>query len=347
MADGTAGYAVLVNANAKRGGRRVAVQIAGALPGASVRLTRSRDEIRSWLRLLRKTAWPRRCILSAGGDGTAVGLLTALREVMEPGEPFPLVGVLPLGTGNGWAHALGAPKLDRCLRELRRAEGPLPARHHGLFDVTSDGDSLPHLAHFAGSGWDAMVLDDYRQQLAASKGPATWFTKTIYGYVAAGLLRTVPRVMVQGNPSVKVESLEGDAYLLEPSGRLLKVHAPSGAEATVLYEGPVGSAAVGTTPEFGYGFRAFPFGERWLGMMNVRIYVRTALGAVADAYALWRGKFPMGGMHDFFSRAVRLTFSRPVPLQIGGDAMGTVTRIEYRMEPRTAPMLDWRGVLGV
>lgn len=103
------GLAILVNANAKRGGRRVAVQIARALPGARVRLTKSEREIDAWLRLLP----PMRAVLSAGGDGTAVALVNALARVTPPEEPLPTLGVLPLGTGNGWAHALGAPKLHR------------------------------------------------------------------------------------------------------------------------------------------------------------------------------------------------------------------------------------------
>ncbi len=47
-----AGLGVLVNANAKRGGRRVAVQIAQRLSGSKVRLTKTIEEIESWLRIL-------------------------------------------------------------------------------------------------------------------------------------------------------------------------------------------------------------------------------------------------------------------------------------------------------
>jgi hypothetical protein len=61
------GLHIVVNANAKRGGRRIAVQIARALPGASVRLTRSIQEVEGWLRTLLSTSKPR-CIMSAGAD---------------------------------------------------------------------------------------------------------------------------------------------------------------------------------------------------------------------------------------------------------------------------------------
>ena len=73
------GLHIVVNANAKRGGRRIAVQIARALPGASVRLTKSIQEVEGWLRTIRDP----RCILSAGGDGSAVALLNALDRALR------------------------------------------------------------------------------------------------------------------------------------------------------------------------------------------------------------------------------------------------------------------------
>ncbi|MGH7272756.1 MAG: diacylglycerol/lipid kinase family protein, partial [Polyangiaceae bacterium] len=198
-----AGLAVLVNANAKRGGRRVAVQIARSLPGASVRLTRSAQEIDAWLGML-MASQSLRGVLAAGGDGTAVALVNALaRLVPDAGraEPLPVMGVLPLGTGNGWAHALGAPKLHKCLKLLARPPQPLPTRRCSLIDIEGT------LAHFAGSGWDAMILDDYKRQLEASRGPGRRFSKSVYGYVSAALLRTTPRVALFGSPRVLIENL--------------------------------------------------------------------------------------------------------------------------------------------
>src|SRR5258708_24362457 len=81
------GLAILVNANAKRGGRRVAVQIARALPGASVRLTKSTREIEAWLRMLPDP----RAVLAAGGDGSAVALVNALARTTLDSEPFPAI----------------------------------------------------------------------------------------------------------------------------------------------------------------------------------------------------------------------------------------------------------------
>jgi diacylglycerol kinase family enzyme len=331
-----AGLAVLVNANAKRGGRRVAVQIAQALAGANVRLTSRIEQIEAWLPSLVDP----RCILSAGGDGSAIALVNALDHVYPAGTPLPVIGLLPLGTGNGWAHALGAPKLDRCLRILAAATeagGSLPTRRFSVFRVEG------RLAHFAGSGFDALILEDYKNQIAESKGPATIFSKSVYGYLTATLLRTAPKVTLHGVPNVIVENLGDDAYTMSADGKLLKVHGAR--RGTVLYDGPAGCASVGTSSEFGYGFKAFPFAERLPGYMNVRIYDRGAVKAVANIPNLWKGKHPLAGMHDWFAQSARMTFSRPVPLQIGGDAAGVRQTIEYEVSPRPLDILDWRRLL--
>src|SRR5580658_4171971 len=183
-----AGLAIIVNSNAKRGGRRVAAQIARALPGARVRLTKTIEELSAWLQALdgqgasaHSATWfapgAPTCILAAGGDGTAIALVNALNRVTPAGVPFRPIGVIPLGTGNAWAHASGAKKLSAAMRLLVDPPSPLPVRSYGLVDCEGT------LTHFAGSGWDAQILDDYKTQLAQSKGPAYRVNKTAYGYV--------------------------------------------------------------------------------------------------------------------------------------------------------------------
>ena len=324
------GLAVLVNANAKRGGRRVGVQIARALPGASVRLTKTTDEIASWLRALPEV----RAVLAAGGDGTAVALVNALARVTPPDREMPIMGVLPLGTGNAWAHALGAPKLHACLEVLAESRGPLPFRRYGLIDAEGT------LAHFAGSGWDAMILDDYTKQVAASRGPSRRLTKSVYGYVSATLFRTVPKVALFGNPRVTIENLGPEVFVPDAEGNpvLLEGAGPG----TVLYDAPAGITAVGTSTEFGYRFKAFPYAERLPGFISVRAYSRSALGAVASIPKLWRGEPGIDGMHDWFATHVRMTFSREVPVQVGGDAWGMRRTIEYRAAERDVRVVHWR-----
>lgn len=326
------GLFILVNANAKRGGRRIAVQIARALPGAAVRLTRNIQEVEGWLRTILATADAPRAILSAGGDGSAIALLTALDRVVPRGAPFPPIGVLPLGTGNAWAHALGARKLDACVRALARHRGPLPTRRYALLEC--DGA----LTFFGGCGWDAQVLDDYREQVAQS--PSSRIAKSVWGYVTAMITRTVPKTLLNGRPRVIVENLGDEVFVIDESRRLRRLE--DAGPGTILYEGPASCAGAATCPEFGYGFRAYPFAERLLDRMNVRVYDQKPITAVLDIPKLWRGVHPMRGMTDWFATEVRMTFSRPVPLQIGGEAIGLRQTVDFKRSERRVDALDWR-----
>lgn len=329
------GLHILVNANAKRGGRRVAVQIARALPGANVRLTRSIQEVEGWLRTLltdKKNAKPR-CILSAGGDGSAIALLNALDRVVPAGEEFPPIGVIPLGTGNAWAHSLGARKLGLCVRALTRHpdERPIPTRRCAL--LYCDGT----LTFFGGCGWDAQILDDYREQVQSSP---TRLAKSVWGYVAAMFTRTVPKTLLYGRPHVIIQNLGDEVYTIDEHMRVYRID--NAKRGTILYEGMASVAGAATCPEFGYGFRAYPFADRLLDWINVRIYDQKAFTAVYDIPKLWRGEHPLRGMHDWFASEVRMTFSRPVPLQIAGEAIGTRLTVDFKHSPRKVDALDWR-----
>lgn len=331
------GIGILVNANAKRGGRRIAVELGRALPGARVRLTRSQEDVDSYLRsLLKEGDAPVRAVLAAGGDGTAIGLVNALRRVLPEDAPYPSIGMLPLGTGNAWAHATGALKLALAVRQLAAHDGPIPTRRYDV--VECEGVLTP----FAGCGWDAEVLNDYRSQLDAAKGPSYHFAKTVYGYITAMALRTAPKALINGRAHVLVENLGDVVYTLTPQGRVVEVEGAK--RGTILYEGPAGVAGAATCPEFGYQFRAYPFAERVPGFFNIRIYDAAPLRAVRSIPKLWRGTFPLQGMTDWFATAVRMTFSRPVPLQIAGDAVGFRQSVDYRIHPRPLHVLDWRAM---
>lgn len=325
------GLYILVNANAKRGGRRVAVQISRALPGATVKLTRSIQEVEGWLRPVLDRGEPR-AILSAGGDGSAVALLNALDRVVPANDPFPTVGALPLGTGNAWAHSLGARKLGLCVKQLAKHNGKIPTRKAALFRC----DDV--LTFFGGCGWDAQVLDDYKQQVTNS--PSTRLAKSVFGYLSAMITRTVPKAIWRGRPHVIIENLGDEVYTIDEGRRL---HLLEGAKrGTILYEGLASVAGAATCPEFGYGFKAYPFADRLLDWLNVRIYDQKTLTAVYDIPKIWRGEHPLRGMHDWFASEVRMTFSRPMPLQIAGEAIGTRLTVEFRRSSRKVNALDWR-----
>ena len=330
------GFAVIVNANAKRGGRRIAAQIARALPGARVKRTQSAEELTEWLRSI--NARSLKCVFAAGGDGTTIGLLNALNVVIPVDQPFPRIGLLPLGTGNAWARTVGARKLGWAVHWLAERSGEvdkLPTRRFNL--VECEGK----LASFAGSGWDAQVLNDFRSQVEAAKGPSKVGSKSGYGYLGAIAFRTVPKSVIFGRPRVLLENLGTRGYKVTPDGRIeplenLKV-------GQILYDGFVGVSGAATIPEYGFGFKAFPWAERIPGLINMRIYDDNAARAFSRIATLWRGEY-VPGMNDWFLESCRMTFSRPCPFQIGGDPLGERRSVDFKISSRVAEVLYWRAL---
>jgi hypothetical protein len=227
---------------------------------------------------------------------------------------------------------VGSRKLGACVQALQRTDGPLPGRRFGLLEVEG------RLTFLAGCGWDAQVLNDFRAQLDAS--PSKVISKSVWGYLAAIVFRTLPKQATQGRPHVTVENFGDEIYVMTADHKLARAEGVG--RGAVLYEGLASVASAATVPEYGYGFKAFPFAERLLGFMNVRVYDEAPLRAMLATPNLWRGRYPLHGMHDWFAKHVRMTFSRPMPLQVAGDAAGERQTVEMKASDRSVEILEWR-----
>ena len=133
---------------------------------AEVLLTRARGDAP---RLLR-AAGQADLVIAVGGDGT---LSEVLQGLPERGTP---VGILPCGTANVLAHALGLPRSPE-----RALAGFLRGRVQDL-DVARVGQRYSHLV--VGIGFDAHVVQAVE---ARRRGP---ITKAAY---VGAVLRTLPR----------------------------------------------------------------------------------------------------------------------------------------------------------
>jgi diacylglycerol kinase family enzyme len=337
--------AALVNVKARRGSEAVARTLHAELPGARVRVSRSLADAQEFAREMVED--PPELMLAAGGDGTAVALLNALRtQVQKDGGPVvddgavrtfsPAIGVLPLGTGNGWAHATGAAGWKTALRELGRARrNNVPLRFR-RFDLV---ETCGVLGHFAGTGWDAELIDDFHAQKEGWSLLSDRARGGLAGYLNGLLTRTAPRHFFQDRVEVEVVNTGEDALGVDAEGRPFRM--PGGEHGKVLYRGPTSVCAAGTSEEWGFRFRAFPFAELVRGRMCFRNYAGTAAQGLMRAHRLWKGEHPLEGMSTWLTTRVRATFSRPVPFQIGGDRLGHRDQVEYSVAPFEVEVLDW------
>lgn len=329
--------AVVVNLRARRGSQRVADACREVLPDAKVMVSGSLDEAMGFAERIQRD--PPSLLVSAGGDGTAVTLINAIRRPSGADVAGPVLGLLPLGTGNGWANVTGAPRWRKAISHLGKlAErgGPLPLRR---FDLVEVGGTI---APFAGTGWDAEIIDDFHAQKASFGLLPRTMRDGVAGYMQGLFTRTIPRHVRTDQVEVELVNTGEDALAVDHRGHAVPL--PGGEHGAVLYRGPTSVCAAGTSAEWGFGFRAFPFAGLVPRRFNMRVYAGTAVEATLRMRSLWRGEHPIPKMHTWMLTRCKATFSRQVPFQIGGDRVGARSEVEYVVAPDQVDLLDWRAV---
>lgn len=335
----------IVNDRARRGGGENVRTLRSLLPRAEVVATRDLEDLQRVADGCVET--PPDLLVVAGGDGSAAALLNAVRRAgARRGRPATVLGrlaLLKLGTGNGWANSLGAPPLAFSLERLRRAldrKEQLPFRRFDLVEV----EGL--VAQFAGTGWDAELIDDFHEQKTAPSLLPRRTRQGLVGYLNGLFTRAVPRNLMQSRVEIEVENLgspamgvsaRGEAYTLEETR--------AGGPKSSLYAGPVSVCAVGTSQEWGFRFKSMPFAGLVPRRFNLRMYVGTTMSALLRVPALWAGKHPISNMVTWLCDDVEVRFSRPVPLQAGGDLIGRRDRIRYRIAEERVDVLDWSRLI--
>lgn len=326
--------ALVVNLNSRRGSQRFADFAQKTLPASRVVATRTLEDVTRFVHGLHTHGVPR-VLLSGGGDGTAIGLLDALRA---GSHDFPTLGIVKLGTGNAWAASTQAPTPHRAVetvaRAVERGHQSLPTSDFWLVEVEG------RLTPFAGSGWDAEVLHDYKEQREALPPQLKRFAEGAPGYFASLFTRTVPRnLFSRSRPRVRLVNLGAEALTFDPHGNVVAV--PNSGPGTVLYDGPYGVAGAGTSNELGFGFKALHFARTVAGRMHARVYAAGPAEATRRLPQLWTGQHPLPHSHDFLLTHCRMEFDREVPVEIGGDAIGLRQSVEYRVAPQVVKLVDW------
>ncbi len=321
--------AVLLNANAGRVRRSLVRRIRRAAPDAVVLWTRTMEEADDAIEAALESEFS--TIFAGGGDGTIIDLANRLLRY----EHTPRLGILKLGTGNALATWAGARTPTQDLAAWASGEAFTEQK---LRFVHAEGDFFP----FAGMGWDAAVLNDYRwakQQLKST--PFEGMSHHLTVYLGAAFGRTVPRIATTRKPPIAtVEVLSGSAWKVDRHGsRVGRVFGPG----EVLYEGPAHMTAFGTTPYYGYAMRMLPHACALDSHLHLRCSALSIPTTVNELPRIWTGEFEHPKLHDFLVEHARVRFDEDVPYQVGGDARGMRRELEVRMGPVDLPVLSFRA----
>jgi diacylglycerol kinase family enzyme len=324
--------AVLLNANAKQVSPRVRSALSGLVPADNLFFSRDRDDAQRIADAVMSRGFD--TVFTGGGDGTFVSWVNHILDRAETRQsPTPRFGVLALGTGNAVAEMVGAGRPEDDLR--RHVAGEVfPGRRLDL--VTCDGRRTP----FAGVGIDAAVLNDYNWLRTRLGGRARSIATGLRGYGLAIALRSAPRQVFQRKPVYcEILNTGSPAWRLDPAGERVGRPVESG---ELLYAGPCMMAAGSTVPYYGFKLRAFPFAGRRHGTLQVRVATRIPVPSlVLHAAQIFSGEFSHPGLLDYEADRVEMTFDRPVPYQVGGDAEGYRQKLTLGIARTSVELLDY------
>jgi len=331
-----AGFAVLLNANAKQVNARVRRSLERVVPAEDVFLSRNADEAHAIADAVVSRQYE--TVFTGGGDGTFVGWVNDIIDSAERRAfPVPRFGVLALGTGNAVAEVVGA-RPDGHVADLAAfANGE--ANHVRQLDLlTCEGRRTP----FAGLGIDAAVLNDYCWLKKQLGGTALRRLATgVPGYALSVALRSAPRYLLERRQSYcEIVNVGRPAYQLDGRGRQVGRAIGHG---ELVYAGPCMMASASTVPFYGFGLKAFPFAESRAGMLQLRIATQLSLPSVLwNLPSIWSGEFAHEHLLDFHVERVTVQFERPMPLQIGGDAEGWRERVLFGMASSGVELVDFK-----
>ncbi len=112
-------------------------------------------------------------VIALGGDGTVHEIVNGLMRL--PAEQRPLLGVVPVGSGNDFAHAIGVPlQPDRALAHALNA----PASSVDIGRMTDENGRVEYIDNTLGIGFDAVVTIR-SHKLPVLRGFAMYLTAVI------------------------------------------------------------------------------------------------------------------------------------------------------------------------
>jgi diacylglycerol kinase family enzyme len=330
-----AGFAVLLNANAKQVDGALRESLRRIVPQDDLFFSRNTEEAQDIAEAVVARGYG--TVFTGGGDGTFVGWVNHILDGAERrGVAAPRFGVLALGTGNAVAGVVGARRSAH-VEELAAFATGAARRVRQMALLACEGKRTP----FAGVGVDAAVLNDYYWLKERLSGTALRkLSVGIPGYALSAALRTAPRYLAERRAAYcEITNLGRVAYRLDGQGR--QVGAAVG-QGEPLYAGPCMMAAASTVPFYGFGMRAFPFAEARPGMLQLRIATELSVPSVVlNLPRIWSGEWTNPGLLDFHAERVKVQFDRPMPLQVGGDAEGWREEVTFALAPPGVEMIDF------
>lgn len=282
-------------------------------------------------------------VLCGGGDGTAMRIVEQMRRKVkahrEAGEDcrMPKFGLLKLGTGNGWAGQLRVPQKVEPIWALRQLR--LEDLQFTEFNMIETEDRL---FHFGGFGADAMILNDYiNLKNKFTRGLLWKLANSITGYLWATFAVAIPRVAIKKwRINVRViNNSDEPIYRITYSGGAVPLPVKKG---EVFFAKPTLIASVGTTENYGFNLKVFPYACRMKGYMHLRLTDTPVFAGIRQIRNIWRGDWESPYLYDYLVKDIIIESDEDMPFQLGGDPEGYRKSARFKVSDFLVDVLDFR-----
>ena len=327
--------AIVVNGNAKRVTDDLVEMLDPIVQSGDLFVSRSLEEGREIARTIAQRGYP--TVLTGGGDGTFVQVVTWVTQECDAlGKRWPRFGFLRLGTGNAIAWVLGAhdDKGTGIVADLGRLRKTGGSRKLRLLDV--EGTLTP----FAGLGIDSISLDHYQQtrEMFARTPVLKRFAGGGATYLTSVVTRSLPEFLFRPHPHVRIINEGEDVIVMGQDGRPL---GPGIHKGEVVYDGPSRMVAFATIPYWGFGARIFPYADEREDRFSLRVVDITSAQVALHIRKIWDGTYRSDTIHDFLCERVSIHFDETMPLQVGGDLLGSRKVIDVRLSKQPIDVVDY------
>ncbi len=147
----------------------------------------------------------------------------------------------------------------------------------------------------------------------------------------------MPTYLLRPHPRVRIVNEGETVFRLGPEGRPVAEIEPG----QVIYDGPSRMVAMSTIPYWGFGARIFPYADDRPDRFSLRVVDITSVDVAVHIRKIWKGTYRSDTVHDFLCERVSIHYDEPMPMQIGGDSVGSRATVHARLAPDPIEVVDY------
>ena len=187
------------------------------------------------------------------------------------------------------------------------------------------------------------LIDDFHAQ---KRTPACCRPRfaALLGYLNVSVTRAVPRNLKLPRVEVSIETRAKRRFGVDARGLPFEIRTRRGRIQLAALSGPVSVCAVGTSDQWGFGFKALPFARAVRAASTCDVRGRT-VAALSRVPLLWTGKHPLDACSPLATHQLRCALLAEGAVPDRRRLIGHRDKIRYGLAAEKVDVLDFHELL--